>query len=123
MITNGMQITKCFIQYFSGPLLQDPTTFEVPLIRSKEKEILVNSVLETLTNLFPSSSYLKTNIDTEMGFILGRYKSFTIKVYCKYFYTGSVYWDILVRCCPNMLHKMLTTILETKFNDPLIFGM
>lgn len=32
----------------------------------------INALFETLTEVLPSPSYFKTNIDTRMGFLLGK---------------------------------------------------
>lgn len=56
---------------YKGPLLDtnaDP--WKVQLSRTKEKQTLVTSVLEAMSNLLPSSQYIKTNIDTGMGFLI-----------------------------------------------------
>lgn len=34
----------------------------------------INALLETLTEVLPSTSYFKTNFDTSMGFSLGKFK-------------------------------------------------
>lgn len=44
---------------------------DVPLVRAKVKQVYIDALSETLTKLFPSSSYFKTNVDTNMGFLLG----------------------------------------------------
>lgn len=33
----------------------------------------INALLETLTEVLQSSSYFKTNFDTNMGFLLGKF--------------------------------------------------
>ncbi|XP_075231980.1 FAST kinase domain-containing protein 4 [Lycorma delicatula] len=56
---------------YTGPFLDSSTDFvdtEVP--RAKEKQTLVACVSETLSNLLPSSVYMKTNINTGMGYII-----------------------------------------------------
>ncbi|KAF4518853.1 hypothetical protein B566_EDAN006704 [Ephemera danica] len=57
-----------------GPLMEDPASLGVTLTRSKNKEQLVQSVLETLTNLLPSATYLKSSVDSGMGFLIGAKK-------------------------------------------------
>jgi hypothetical protein len=57
---------------FPGPLLPpDSDVHNVPLVRSRGKQLLVASILDSFSNLLPSATYLRTNIDTGMGFILG----------------------------------------------------
>lgn len=52
---------------------KDSEILNTPLIRSKEKQIYVDALAETLTKLLPSSSYFKTNCNTNMGFLLGKF--------------------------------------------------
>ena len=54
-----------------GSLLSDESSLEIITKRSKEKQQLIASVLDTLTNLFPSSNYFKSSVDTGMGFVIG----------------------------------------------------
>ena len=57
---------------FSGPVLpSDSDIYSVPLVRSREKQLLVASILDSFSNLLPSATYLRTNINTGMGFLLG----------------------------------------------------
>jgi hypothetical protein len=53
-------------------LPSDSDVHNVPLVRSRDKQLLVASVLDSFSNLLPSATYLRTNIDTGMGFLLGR---------------------------------------------------
>ncbi|XP_066993848.1 FAST kinase domain-containing protein 4 [Anabrus simplex] len=56
---------------YKGPFLtSDSTLLKVTLSRSKEKQLLVSSVVDSLSNLLPSSTYLRTNIETDMGFLI-----------------------------------------------------
>lgn len=57
---------------FSGPVLpSDSDVHSVPLIRSRDKQLLVASILDSFSNLLPSATYLRSSIDTGMGFLLG----------------------------------------------------
>ncbi|XP_069674964.1 FAST kinase domain-containing protein 4 [Periplaneta americana] len=56
---------------YKGPLLApDSDVRNVPLIRSREKQLLVASILDSFSNLLPSATFLRSNIDTGMGFLL-----------------------------------------------------
>lgn len=56
---------------YEGPLLPpDSDIHSVPLVRSRDKQLLVASILDAFSNLLPSATYLRTNIDTGMGFLL-----------------------------------------------------
>ena len=58
--------------YFSGPMLApDSDVRKVPLNRSREKQNLVGSIMDSFSNLLPSATYLQTNVNTGMGFLLG----------------------------------------------------
>lgn len=55
-----------------GPTLEEDKEINVvPMVRTKEKQLLVSSVLDALATILPSPSYLKNNIDTGMGFLIG----------------------------------------------------
>ena len=57
---------------FAGPVLpSDSDIYSVPLVRSREKQLLVASILDSFSNLLPSATYLRSNINTGMGFLLG----------------------------------------------------
>lgn len=45
---------------------------EVPLTRSKDEMVLVNCVIDTLLNLLPGGNFLKRDIDSGAGFIIGK---------------------------------------------------
>nr|CAD7199023.1 unnamed protein product [Timema douglasi] len=54
-----------------GPLLPvDVDTYKVTLTRSRDKKLLVSTIFDSFSNLLPSSTYLRTDIDTGMGFLL-----------------------------------------------------
>ncbi|PSN58393.1 hypothetical protein C0J52_02817 [Blattella germanica] len=56
---------------YKGPLLSpDSDVRNVPLVRSRDKQLLVASILDSFSNLLPSATYLQTNINTGMGFLL-----------------------------------------------------
>lgn len=51
-------------------LLEDPRSVNVCLTRTKEKQTLVDSVRDTLSNILPSSSYANYDVDTGMGYLI-----------------------------------------------------
>lgn len=56
---------------YEGPVLpSDSDIYSVPLVRSREKQLLVASILDSFSNLLPSATYLRSNINTGMGFLL-----------------------------------------------------
>ncbi|XP_014252550.1 FAST kinase domain-containing protein 4 [Cimex lectularius] len=54
---------------YKGPNL-DSRDFTFPMVRNKEKQALFNSVMDALSNILPSSTFLRTNVDTGMGFMI-----------------------------------------------------
>ncbi|KAK9512659.1 hypothetical protein O3M35_001034 [Rhynocoris fuscipes] len=56
---------------YKGPVLENDSEVNVvPLVRSKEKQLMVNSVLDAISNILPSAAYLRNNIDSGMGFLI-----------------------------------------------------
>lgn len=58
---------------YDGPRL--PQTSALRLIKpvvSRDKSEMVNSVIDTLRNLIRSDNLLKTQVNTEMGFYIGK---------------------------------------------------
>lgn len=53
---------------YEGPQIEINEELESLSSRSKEKQVLVTSVFEALSNLLPSSIYLRTNVNLNMGF-------------------------------------------------------
>lgn len=42
------------------------------LTRTKEKQVMVSAVLDSLSSLLPSETYLRSNINTGLGFCIGK---------------------------------------------------
>uniref|UniRef100_A0A1B6CQU6 RAP domain-containing protein n=1 Tax=Clastoptera arizonana TaxID=38151 RepID=A0A1B6CQU6_9HEMI len=62
---------KLKIKDYKGPFLDSSDEkWNVSIQRTKDKQTLVTSVIDTLSNLVPSSYYLVTNIDSKMGFYI-----------------------------------------------------
>lgn len=61
---------KTLIPDYKQSLIEDADITTVTVTRSKEKQSLVAAMLDSLGNLLPSMTYLRSNIDTGMGFIL-----------------------------------------------------
>lgn len=61
---------ELLLKRYSGPRLQ--SIKDVQQARSKDKEQMVSAVLDTLKNLM-AEWCLRTNINTNMGFFLGKY--------------------------------------------------
>lgn len=62
---------KTILTDYKGSVLPpDSTIFDVPLVHNKEKQKVVNGMLESLKSLLSLESYVKTNVDTSMGFVI-----------------------------------------------------
>uniref|UniRef100_A0A336LU09 CSON000645 protein n=1 Tax=Culicoides sonorensis TaxID=179676 RepID=A0A336LU09_CULSO len=59
-----------FKNYKGSLLSQDSTIFDVPLAHNKDKQKLVIGMLESLKSLVSLESYVKTNVNTKMGFVI-----------------------------------------------------
>ena len=45
--------------------------FQVPLSRTKDETVLFDAVVETISALVTPSDYVKTDVNTNMGFVIG----------------------------------------------------
>lgn len=62
---------KTIVKDYKGSLLQqDSTIFDVPLVHNKEKQKVINGMLESLKSLLSLESYVRTNANTSMGFVI-----------------------------------------------------
>lgn len=57
--------------YKGAKLSEKSSIFSLPIIPSKNKQILINGLLDTLKSLFTSDTLLRTNFNTSMGFLIG----------------------------------------------------
>ncbi|XP_014280200.1 FAST kinase domain-containing protein 4 isoform X2 [Halyomorpha halys] len=55
---------------YKGSLLSEDSNLETTVTKSKDKQQLIVSLLDSLSNLFPSSNYFKSCVDTGMGFLI-----------------------------------------------------
>lgn len=67
-----------FEKIFLGPLIpKESEILKTPILKTKDKAELANMITSALKIFLPSESiYLNTNINTEMGFLLGTSLSF-----------------------------------------------
>lgn len=64
---------RFLIPNYDGPFLNAASPVNnFKLARTKEKQELVKSLLDSLKNLVQSENYLGTNINTGMGFFIGK---------------------------------------------------
>ncbi|GLH05124.1 Uncharacterized protein GBIM_10735 [Gryllus bimaculatus] len=69
-LLNINAVAELVVKDYKGPLLADSSSLQFPLQRSREKQILVDSVVDSLTNLLPKPTYLRTNINSGHGFLI-----------------------------------------------------
>ncbi|KAG5333875.1 FAKD4 protein, partial [Acromyrmex heyeri] len=73
-LLNINAVAQFVLKDYEGPFLKKDSEFNnVSIVKSKEKQMHINALLETLTEMLPSSSYFKINFDTNMGFLLGKF--------------------------------------------------
>lgn len=69
--------SKCLMGNYSGPQLNETSAVnDVKLTRPREKEEFTNAVIDSLKNLI-QSNHLKCNIDSKMGFYIGKIEQTT----------------------------------------------
>lgn len=59
-----------FTKGYKGPLLNTELDIEVPVKRSKDKQLIFSSVVDTLSNILPSPNHYRTTVETGMGFVI-----------------------------------------------------
>ncbi|XP_012523455.1 FAST kinase domain-containing protein 4 [Monomorium pharaonis] len=70
-ILNINAVAQFILKDYEGPLLEkDSNFYNVPIVRSNEKQMFIEALSKALKEILPSSSYFKTNVDTNMGFCL-----------------------------------------------------
>lgn len=62
---------KHLTENYTGPFI-DPTTFKIPIVYRKSKQLLVTALLDATRNLFSSGSDIRTKFNTGMGFVIGK---------------------------------------------------
>lgn len=66
-------VAKTIATNYDGPLLKpEGYIYELPFGYSKSKQTLVDGLLDTLKKLFTDQSLIETNVDTQMGFVIGK---------------------------------------------------
>lgn len=63
-------------KYDGAKLAANSSIFDVPIVHNKNKQILVNGLLDALKSLFPSEKFVRTNTDSKMGFVIGNLNEF-----------------------------------------------
>lgn len=66
---------KLFLPTYSGSMLSregNKNIYDVPLIHSREKQLIVNGMIDAIKSLVPENC-LRLNQDTKMGFVIGKF--------------------------------------------------
>lgn len=72
-LLNINAVAKTMTPDYNGPLLKsEGSVYELPFGYNKSKQILVDGLLDTLKKLFNDQSLIETNVDTRMGFVIGK---------------------------------------------------
>lgn len=61
--------------YTDHRLASSSNIFDAPLQHSKNKKVLVDGMLDALKSLFASDTYVQTNVNTKMGFVIGEWQT------------------------------------------------
>lgn len=73
-LLNINAVAKHLTSNYDGPFLNPESTVNnCPLGYRKSKKILIQGLLDTLKNLFTTDSYIRTEYDTKLGFVIGNY--------------------------------------------------
>lgn len=73
-LLNINAVAKHLTTSYDGPFLNpDSTVNNCPLVYRKSKKILIQGLFDTLKNLFTTDSYIRTEYDTKLGFVIGKY--------------------------------------------------
>lgn len=57
---------------YDGPFLkQDSSVYNLPFGYRKSKKVLIQGLFDTLKNLFTTDSYIRSEHDTKLGFVIG----------------------------------------------------
>jgi len=55
-------------------------------VRSKDKQALMTTMIDTLSIMFPTENFVKTDVKTDLGFIIGKFE---------FFVKGYLSWNLL----------------------------
>lgn len=72
-LLNINAVAKHLTENYNGSFIQPESTInKFPFEYRKSKVILINGLLDTLKNLFTTQSYIRTEFNTKMGFVIGK---------------------------------------------------
>lgn len=73
-LLNVNAVAKYLTSNYDGPYLKsEASANDCPIAHRKSKKVLVQGLLDTLKNLFTDSSYIRTEHNIKLGFIIGKY--------------------------------------------------
>lgn len=66
----------------------DSEIYNIELSKSKDKQVLMATLMDAITTMFPSINFIKTDVNTNFGFAIGNnlfiYFFFSLHLYYKY---------------------------------------
>lgn len=84
-LLNVNGVAKHLTSNYNGPfLLPESSINNCPIGYRKSKKILLQGLQDTLKNLFTESSYIRTEYDTKLGFIIGNFLFFLKSFFTKF---------------------------------------
>lgn len=67
-----------FTDYKGALLTPDSVVYDVPMAHPKEKQVLINGLLDALKSLLPAKNHLNIMVDSKMGFLIGEYRFYNV---------------------------------------------
>lgn len=58
---------------YNGPRLAEDIAVGVPIVYTKEKQLYIQSIMDTLKNYISSENFLKRDCNSGMGFLYGEF--------------------------------------------------
>lgn len=72
-LLNVNAVAKYLTSNYDGPFLESGSSVNNCLIaHRKSKKVLIQGLLDTLKNLFTDSSYIRTQHNAKLGFVIGK---------------------------------------------------
>lgn len=71
-LLNIVSTAKYLMSDYKGSLVVNASIDDLPITHSKEKQALVNGMLDALRSLVSKSNFIQTHLDTKMGFVIGK---------------------------------------------------
>lgn len=73
-LLNINAVAKFLTSNYNGPFLKpESSAYDCPFGYRKNKKVLFQGLLDTLKNLFTKNSHIRTEHDSKLGFIIGKF--------------------------------------------------